>query len=381
MNENPERHEAIVIGAGQGGLSASHHLASRSIDHVVLEAEDRIGDQWRSRYDSLRLYSPAKYDGLPGMPFPLSANAFPTGNQMADYLESYAGRFDLPVRTGTSVDGLRGSRDGEGYIVTAGARTFEAPHVVVASGFFRRPYVPALAGELSPEIRQLHSSDYRRPSQLIDGPVLVVGLSHSGADLAMEALENGHPTTIAGKGHGQLPFSVDSGAARLAWPFMKFLAWNVLTIRTPIGRRMRPQIRSNGGAPLLRYRRSDLQRAGIELIDARVTGVRDGRPVTADGKHHDVANVIWCTGFRPDFSWIDLPIFDETGFPIEERGVVTSAPGIYFVGLLFQYGFTSMLIGGAGRDAEHVVERLAQHAGRAHGTAARAPRPAQPGPN
>ena len=98
MNENPERHEAIVIGAGQGGLSASHHLSSRSIDHVVLEAEDRIGDQWRSRYDSLRLYSPAKYDGLPGMPFPLSANAFPTGNQMADYLESYAGRFDLRHR-------------------------------------------------------------------------------------------------------------------------------------------------------------------------------------------------------------------------------------------------------------------------------------------
>lgn len=359
---NPERHEAIVIGAGQGGLSASHHLARRSIDHVVLEADARIGDQWRSRYDSLRLYSPAKYDALPGMPFPLPANDFPTGNQMADYLEAYAERFDLPIRTGTSVDGLRRSRDGESYIVTAGARTFEAAQVVVASGFFRRPHVPPFATELSPGIRQLHSNDYRRPSQLVDGPVLIVGLSHSGADLAMEAVENGHPTTVAGKAHGELPFSVDSRTARLAWPFLKFVAWNVLTIRTPIGRRMRPKIRGRGGAPLLRHRRTDLERAGVELIDAHVTGVREGRPMTADGRQHEVANVIWCTGFRPDFSWIDVPIFDDTGFPMEERGVVASAPGLYFVGLLFQYGFTSMLIGGAGRDAGHVVARLAQRA-------------------
>jgi putative flavoprotein involved in K+ transport len=159
---------------------------------------------------------------------------------------------------------------------------------------------------------------------------------------------------------------------------MKFLAWNLLTIRTPIGRKMRPEIRSNGGAPLLRYRRSDLQRAGVQLIDARVTGVREGRPMTADGREHDVANVIWCTGFRPDFSWIDLPIFDDTGFPMEQRGVVTSSPGIYFVGLPFQFGFTSMLIGGAGRDAEHVVEQLVKHARPARGTAAPATRPMQP---
>ena len=371
MNTIPERREAIVIGAGQGGLSAAYHLARRNIDHVVLEAEERIGDQWRSRYDSLRLYSPAKDDGLPGMAFPLRGSAFPTGNQMADYLESYAARFDLPVRTGTTVTALRQDEDGEGYLVTAGARTFAAPQVVIACGFFRRPYTPPFGAELAPGIRQLHSSDYRRPSQLADGPVLVVGLSHSGADLAMEAVESGHPTTVAGKGHGQLPFSVDSRMGRLAWPFMRFLAWNVLTIRTPIGRRMRPKIRSHGGAPLLRYRRSDLERAGVVLIDDRVTGVRDGRPVTADGRVHDVANVIWCTGFRPDFSWIQLPIFDDAGYPTEERGVVASARGIYFVGVLFQFSFTSMLIGGAGRDAAHVVERLAGHAAATNGATTR----------
>lgn len=359
---NPERHEAIVIGAGQGGLSAAHHLAKRAIDHVVLEAGDRVGDQWRTRYDSLRLYSPARYDGLPGLAFPLPPNAFPTGNQMADYLESYAAHFDLPVRTGTAVDGLRATADGDGYVVTAGDRAFEAPEVVIAAGFFRTPYTPRFAAELDPGIRQLHSDDYRRPSQLADGPVLVVGLSHSGADLAMEAVENGHPTIVSGKGRGQLPFSVDSRTGRMAWPVLKFLAWNVLTIRTPVGRKMRPKIRGNGGAPLLRYRKVDLERAGVELVEDRITGVRDGRPMTADGRVLDVANVIWCTGFRPDFSWIHLPIFGDDGFPKEDRGVVTSSPGIYFVGVLFQYAFTSMLVVGAGRDAEHVVDRLARHA-------------------
>ena len=357
-----ERHEAIVIGAGQGGLSASHELAERGIDHVVLEVNARVGDQWRSRYDSLRLYSPARYDGLPGMAFPLPPNAFPTGNQMADYLESYAAHFELPVRTGTAVDGLRATGDGQGYLVTAGDRTFEAAQVVIAAGFFRKPYTPPFAAELGRGIRQMHSDDYRRPSQLADGPVLVVGLSHSGADMAMEAVENGHPTIVSGKGRGQLPFSVDSRAGRMAWPALKFVAWNLLTIRTPIGRKMRPKIRSNGGAPLLRHRRSDLERAGVELVDARIAGVQDGKPMTADGRVLDVANVIWCTGYRPDFSWIQLPIFGDDGLPIEERGVVTSAPGIYFVGLLFQYSFTSMLVVGAGRDARHVVNRLATQA-------------------
>ena len=360
---NPERHEAIVIGAGQGGLSASHELAERGIDHVVLETNERVGDQWRSRYDSLRLYSPARYDGLPGMAFPLPANAFPTGNQMADYLESYATHFELPIRTGTAVDSLRSADDGRGYIVTAGDRTFEAHQVVIAAGFFRMPYTPPFATELGGGIRQMHSDDYRRPSQLADGSVLVVGLSHSGADMAMEAVENGHETIVSGKGHGQLPFSVDSRTGRMAWPALKFVAWNLLTIRTPIGRKMRPNIRSNGGAPLLRHRRSDLERAGVELVEARIVGVQDGKPMTADGRVLDVANVIWCTGYRPDFSWVQLPIFDEEGLPMEERGVVASAPGVYFVGLLFQYSFTSMLVVGAGRDARHVVNRLAMQAG------------------
>lgn len=358
----PERHEVVVIGAGQCGLAAAHELVKRGLDFVVLEANERVGDNWRSRYDSLRLYSPAKYDGLPGLAFPLPRNAFPTGHQMADYLEVYATHFKLPVRTGVTVDSLRpADGGGDGYLITAGERSFEAAQVVIAAGFFRKPHVPAFAAELDQGIRQFHSSDYREPSQLAGGPVLVVGLSHSGADLALEAAQ-GHHTILSGKGHGQLPWSVESRVGRFAWPIMKFVASNLLTLRTPIGRKMAPEIRK-GGAPLLRYRRADLLKAGVELVEARTAGVQDGKPMLADGQVLDVANVIWCTGFRPDYSWIHLPILGEDGWPEQERGVVTSAPGLYFLGLLFQYGFTSMLVLGAGRDAAYVVDRIAGRAG------------------
>ena len=350
------RHAVVVIGAGQSGLAAAHYLAARGIDFAVIEAHDRVGDNWRTRYDSLRLYTPARYDGLPGLRFPLAASEFPTGRQMGDYLESYVERFDLPVHTGAAVTSLR-ANGGGGYVLTAGERSVEADQVIVAAGFFRQPFVPSFASELDPTIRQVHSSDYRNPSELADGPVLVVGLSHSGADVAMEAAA-GHQTILSGAGHGQLPFSVDSRVGRFLWPLLKLIASNVLTIRTPIGRRMAARIQM-GGPPLLRYRRPELLRAGVELVDARTIGVQDGQPLLADGRVLDVANVIWCTGFRPDFNWIELPIFDGHGMPAHSSGVATDAPGLYFLGLPFQYGFTSMLVVGAARDAKDVVQRLA----------------------
>ena len=331
---------------------------------MVLEADARVGDTWRRHYDSLRLYSPAKYDALPGLPMPLPRNAYPTGRQMADYLESYADQFGLPVSTGVRVEALR-AKDGPGggFVITAADRTLEAAQVVIAAGSFRVPSTPAFAADLDPAIVQLHSSDYRRPSQLAPGPVLVVGLGHSGADLAMEVAGAGHRTIVSGPGHGQLPWSVDSRAGRIAWPVMRFVAMNLLTLRTPIGRKMAPKVRK-GGAPQLRHRRADLQRAGIELVDARTVGVQGGKPVLADGRVLDVANVIWATGLRPDYSWIRLPILDDEGWPKHDRGVVASAPGLYFLGLVFQYGFTSMLVVGAARDAAYVVDRIAERAAR-----------------
>jgi putative flavoprotein involved in K+ transport len=352
------RTQVIVIGAGQAGLAAGYHLQRRGIDHVILEAAAHVGDNWRRRYDSLRLFSPAKYDSLPGLRFPLAPSAYPTGREMGDYLEAYADHFRLPVRTGVRVDALDRAAAGDGYAVTAGADIFEASQVIVATGSFQRPRVPAFASELDPAIRQFHSSAYRNPEQLADGAVLVVGLSHSGSDLALEASRS-HPTMVSGASHGELPVSVDSRAGRLGWSVHKFLAWNVFTLDTPIGRKMAPHIRT-GGAPLLRVRTGDLRRAGVQLLGARTTGVRDGRPVLADGRVLDVANVIWCTGFDLDFGWIHLPVMGDDGWPRQERGVAADAPGLYFLGLLFQYAFTSMLVLGAGRDAAYVVDRVAE---------------------
>jgi putative flavoprotein involved in K+ transport len=369
MNDrsNPESHQVVVIGAGQAGLAAGFHLARRGLDFVILEADSRVGDVWRARYDSLRLYSPAKYDSLPGMPWPGARHAFPTGSQMADYLEAYAARFNLPVRTGVSVDSLRPAGEGTGYLISAGDRRFAAEQVIVATGPFRRPHVPAFAAELDPSIRQLHSAEYRNPSQLADGAVLVVGVSHSGADLAYE-LAQGRRTILSGRSHGQLPFSVDSRRARLAWPVMRFVANRLLTLRTPIGRKMAPKIRGGGG-PLLRWRRDELLRAGVEWHEARTVGVRDGKPMLADGQVLDVANVVWCTGFRPDYGWIGLPIIGDDGWPQQERGAVTSAPGLYVLGIPFLSGFTSMLVLGAGPDARRVVDQVARRAAQLPGAA------------
>jgi putative flavoprotein involved in K+ transport len=350
-----ERFDTVVVGGGHAGLATGYHLAKRGRSFVILDASKRIGDSWRKRWDSLRLYSPASYDGLPGMRFPARRASFPTTHEMADYLEAYATRFELPVRTGTAVDAL--ANDGEHYVVTTAERTFEANTVVVATGVMQKPVVPGFALELDPRIRQLHSSDYRNLSQLQEGAVLVVGASHSGADIAYEAASE-HETILSGRDTGQIPASVETRRGRLGFRVLFFVGSHVLTADTPLGRKMRPHIR-HGGAPLLRYRKADLLAAGVERVLARTVGVQGGRPALDDGRVLDVRNVIWCTGFRPDYSWIHLPLeLGDDGYPVQYRGVVDSAPGLYFVGMLFLHSFTSMLIGGARRDTERVVKHL-----------------------
>ena len=362
-----ERFETVIIGGGQAGLAAGYHLTRRGRSCVILDAEERVGDSWRKRWPSLRLYSPARVDGLPGMPFPAPRHSFPTGYEMADYLEAYATRFDLPVRMGVHVDAL--SKNGERYVVTAGESQFEADNVVVSTGVMQMPVLPEFAAELDPRIRQLHSSDYRSPAQLQDGAVLVVGAAHSGGDIAFEAAGE-HRTVLSGRNTGQLPFSVESRRARAIFPVLKFLATRVLTMNTPIGRKMRPEIRSHGG-PLLRIRSADLEAAGVERVFARTVGVKDGQPMLDDGSVVVVSNVIWCTGFRSDYSWIDLPLDYDDGFPSQFRGAVPSSPGLYFIGMLFLHSFSSMLILGAGRDAERVVQHLVSRASVGRGAATR----------
>jgi putative flavoprotein involved in K+ transport len=352
-------YEAVIIGGGQSGLAAAHHLARKGVDAVLLEADQRIGDVWRSRWESLRLYSPARYDALPGMRHDMPGHRFPSARQMGDYLETYAGRQRLPVRTGVRATRVRA--DGDGYVVETSDGTIRTRQVIVATGPFQHPWVPEEARQLDAGIRQIHSSDYRTPDQLADGPVLVVGLGHSGADLAHEAAVAVHRTVVAGTSHGQLPFSVDSRRARLAFPLLRFVAANLLTLRTPIGRKMAPMVRLGGG-PLLRYRRQELLQAGVEMRPARFVSARDGRPLLSDGSVHDVATVVWCTGFRPDFRWVDPATLDERGWPLQERGLAADAPGLYFLGLPFLFGFTSMLVLGADRDAAFVVDAVVRRA-------------------
>jgi putative flavoprotein involved in K+ transport len=354
-----ERIDTVVIGAGQAGLSAGYHLAQRGLPFVILDADARIGDHWRDRWDSLKLYSPARYDSLPGMRFPAPSSHWPTGREMGDYLEAYAGRFDLPVRSGVRVTQVKPG-DGGFLVSTADGGRIAARQVIVATGPFREPKVPPFATQLDSAIRQLHSHEYRNPAQLREGPVLVVGLSHSGADIAFETANAGHRTILSGTSHGEMPIRVtDSKRAMLGWPIVEFLFAHVFTIRTPIGRSMRPHVRASGG-PLLRIRRGDLDRAGVERHDARVEGVRDGRPILADGTVLDVANVVWATGYRPDYWFVDGPIMGVDGWPEEVRGVSPTVPGLYFLGVPFQYAFTSMLVAGAGRDAKYVVDRVAE---------------------
>jgi putative flavoprotein involved in K+ transport len=351
---DPERFETVIVGGGQAGLATGYHLARLGRSFVILDAGTRVGDPWRGRWDSLRLYTPARYSGLPGWPFPGDPFHYPARDEVADYLEAYAARFELPVRPGIRVDRL--SRQGDRFLVTAGDRRFEAANVVVAAGAYHHPRVPGFAAELDPAIRQLHSSAYRRPDQLRDGGVLVVGAGNSGAEIALE-LSASHPIWLSGRHPGNEPARAGSRFDRVATPAIWFAFSRVLSVDNPVGRRLRPKLLT-AAAPLARVRRRDLAAAGVERVP-RTVGARDGLPLLEDGRVLEVANVVWCTGFRHDFGWIDLPVFDDDGEPRHDRGVVADQPGLYFVGLFFLSSVTSALVGGVGRDAGHVAAKLA----------------------
>ncbi|HEY1949956.1 MAG TPA: NAD(P)-binding domain-containing protein [Bryobacteraceae bacterium] len=349
----PEHVGTVVVGAGQAGLSVGYYLAQRHLSFIILDANPRIGDSWRKRWDSLHLFTPAGYDGLAGMPFPAPPHSFPTKDEMADYLEAYAARFNLPVKTGIQVDGL--SRQGAKYLVTAGGRQFQADHVVIAMARYQQRRVPPFALQLDPNILQLHSSEYRNPQQLKNGGVLIVGAGNSGAEIAME-VARGHATWMSGRDTGHIPFRIGGLAARLFLQRLvfRFVFHRVLTNHTPMGRKVRQSVLSQGG-PLIRVKPKDLAAAGIKRVP-KVIGSRVGLPLLDDGHVLDVANVIWCTGFHPGFSWIDLPVFAEDGVPNHESGVALGEPGLYFVGLPFIYAFSSMMIHGVARDAERIAQ-------------------------
>ena len=256
-----ERYETMIVGGAQAGLSVGYHLKRQGRSFVILDANERVGDSWRDRWDSLKLYSPAFRDGLPGMPFPAARSAYPTKDEMADYLEAYATHFELPVRSAARVDTL--TRENGHFVATTDQTRFEAENVVVATGVFKKPHIPEFARELDPRINQLHSNDYRNLSQLQDGPVLVVGASHSGSDIAHEAAAT-HEVTLSGTDTGQFPVPLETRRGRIGFRVLYRVGSHLLTVDTPLGRKMRPHIR-HGGGPLLRYRKKDLEAAGVAV--------------------------------------------------------------------------------------------------------------------
>jgi len=352
--------DVVVIGGGQAGLSVGYYLAQVGARFVILDANERIGDAWRKRWNSLRLFTSANFAGLDGMPFPARCNYFPTKDEMADYLEAYSRRFHLPVHNGVRVERL--FRRGDRYVVTAGALEFHAKNIVVAMSQYQRAKVPAFATALASEITQLHAIDYRSPGQLRPGTVVLVGAGNSGADIALDVARAGHKAWIAGRDTGEAPFRPEGFLARnLFTPLLlRFLFPHVLTVETPLGRRIR-RIMLNRGLPRIRVKARDLAAAGVERAP-RVVGVRDGQPLLEDGRTLAVANVIWCSGFHAGFDWIDLPIFDEHGEPRHQSGLVEDHPGLYLVGLAFLHSMSSSMIHGVGRDAARIVRAIALNA-------------------
>ena len=360
MHEGQERFDTIVVGGGNAGLAAGYYLRQRGARFVILDAGERVGDGWRHRWDSLRLFTTARYSALPGMRLPIPLSNQATKDEMADYLESYVEHFDLPVRTGVRVHRLE-RRDGS-FVLTAGGHEYQARSVIVATGSQRDPRIPALSRELDPSITQLHSGEYRSPSQLRDGRVLVVGAGNSGADIAMELVKD-RPTWLSGPDTGHIPVNIDRWFSRhVAFHVVRFVGVHVLTMRTPMGRRLRDHKMSSGD-PLVRVKPRWLEAAGVQRVP-RTVAATGGRPQLEDGRVLDVQNVVWCTGFGKDLSWIDLPIFDDQGEVRHERGIAVDEPALGFVGLRFQFAFASDVLPGFNRDARYVVDRLVRTVGR-----------------
>jgi putative flavoprotein involved in K+ transport len=349
-----EHVETVVIGGGQAGLAVGFHLHERGLPFVILDQNERVGDIWRKRWDSLSLFTPARYDSLPGMPFPGPPSVYPTRDQVADYLEEYARAFQPAVRTGVRVENV--SATGDRFQVRSASGHLTADNVVVATGAYHKPRIPSFALDLDRSILRIHSSEYRNRDQLREGPVLIVGAGNSGAEIALD-IANHHEVWLSGPDTGQEPTRAGTLPDRLFTPVMWTVATR-LTVNTRMGRKLRDHfLDPPRGIPLGRVRHKDLVAAGIKRV-GRTTGVRSGWPVLEEDRVLEVANVIWCTGFTLDFSWIQIPIQMHNGYPVHDRGVVDGTPGLYFIGLLFLYSLSSALLGGVGRDAGYIVEHI-----------------------
>ena len=348
--------DTIVIGAGQAGLAAGYHLRQAGLSFTMLDA-GKVGDAWRNRWDSLRLFTPVRYNNLPGMRFPGRPYDLPNKDEVAAYFRDYVAAFSLPVREHCAITALR-RRSGGFEVTLRDGETLAARSVIIATGANQRPSIPGLAKRLDPGIFQLHSRDYRRPSQLPSGRVLVVGAGNSGAQISLELAHSGHDTLLSGRATGALPRRL-LGRDIFDWTWHTVLRTSTDSARG----RKRLEARRFGGDPLVGTRPTAFIDAGVKRI-GRVTGVQDGMPMLEDGcVVEGITAVVWCTGFRPDYSWIELPVFALDGYPRHQRGVAIDIPGLAFVGMRYQFRARSALIGGVAEDAAYAVRSIAAQLG------------------
>ena len=363
----PRRVHVLVVGAGQAGLGTAYWLARHGVQDLLVVDEFPVGESWSQRWDSLRLFTPRRFSALPGLRFPAGAGRNPSRREMAAYLQRYAARYDLPVRTGVRVHRL--SRDGDWFTAETPAGPVLARQVVLATGPFRRPYVPDAAAGLSSDVAQLHSFHYRRPPDLPPGAVLVVGGGNSAAQLAIE-LSASHDVTVASPAPPwYLPNDV-LGVSMYWWTFLTGV------LNSPGSSRVSRYIQRRGDAVVGLELRNLVRQGTVRLVPHRVVSAEGQQVVLADGTVLPVSTVLWCTGFRPDTSWIDVPgAVDEQGHP---RHVAGRSPidGLHWMGLPWQTRLNSSIIDGVDQDARRTARRVAgalATAGNAGPTAGRQP--------
>jgi putative flavoprotein involved in K+ transport len=342
-----DHYDVVVVGGGQAGLAMGYFLARQGRRFTILEAASEPAAAWRTRWDSLKLFTPVRYSSLPGLAFPGDPDSYPGRDEVAAYLTDYARHFDLPVELDCRVRSIR--RAAGRYLVELGDRLYEADQVVVATGPFQVPFVPAPAERLARDVLQLHSGDYRSPRDIPSGPVLVVGGGNTGFQIAAE-LAGSHDVHLS-IGSRQLPLP-QRLLGRDLFGYLEATGLMHKTAASRIGRRMQERETLIGSSP-----RALRRRYGVRL-HPRATDVSEATIRFADGTELTPSAVIWATGFRLDHAWIELPVFDERGDVVHERGV-TASPGLYFLGLPWQHTRGSALLGWVKDDAEHVAQRIA----------------------